>query len=492
MQAEIQNPNIERRWTTGAWLTLLAATLFILLNVVQILYRLTIPSFGWVTSDPDTGDIKTAFQMIENAVGASSLLEPGDAVIGIEGIPVEEIVSQILTNPVQFANWQVGENVQLQITRDGKQIQFENQLVHWTPRAWLLTNFGRSEKIFDWLVTLVFFGICTFTFFNRPGNLAARFLFAFGIANLSITLGDSIYDYMGLYFNLPAAFAKTFFSNIVFAYLLAPSFMGFSLSFPHPKNLVRRQPLWLLVPFLVGSVTVVLLILAPEYAQIGFLLTFGMLLLGVFSLIHSGITMRDAISRAQLRWAIGGVILGVALFLLNSLSILTSPYREIVISIAGLGFPIIALSLALAIFRYRLFDIDVIVRKTLQYALLTGLLALVYFGSVLLLQNLVETITGEQSPFVIVISTLAIAALFNPLRHTLQDFIDRRFYRKKYNAEQALDQFASTARDEVDLSNLTAALIGVVEKTIQPEHVAIWLMESQDSYQKGPIPRDER
>ncbi|MGW8226118.1 MAG: hypothetical protein ACWGOY_10305 [Anaerolineales bacterium] len=492
MPVDNQNQNTERRWTTGAYLTLLAAVLFILLNIAQIIYRLTIPSLGWVTSDPDSGEIKTEFLLIENAVGVTSLLEPGDAVVSIEGIPVEEIVNQFLTNPIQLPNWQIGENVQLQIMRGGKQIQVEDQLVNWTPRAWLLTNFGNFNKIFGWLVTLVFFGICAFTFFNRPGNLAARFLFAFGIANLSIALGDSIYDYMGLYFNLPAMYAKVFFSNIVFAYLLAPSFLGFSLSFPHPKNMVRRQPLWLLVPFLVGSVTIVLIIVAPEFAQIGFLLTFVMLLLGVFALIHSGITMRDAISRAQLRWAIGGVILGVAIFLLNSMSNLPSPYREIVIGVAGLGFPIIALSLAIAIFRYRLFDIDVIVRKTLQYTLLTGLLALVYFGSVLLLQNLVETITGEQSPIVIVISTLGIAALFNPLRHRIQDFIDRRFYRKKYNAEQALDQFASTARDEVDLSNLTAALIGVVDKTIQPEHIAIWLSESRDSYQNRPIPRDER
>ena len=207
--------------------------------------------------------------------------------------------------------------MQLTIDRDARLIELETRLIHWTPSAWLTTNFGSVSSILGWLVTFLIFGIGTFTFLNRPGNLAARFLFAFGLANLSITLGDSIPDYLALYFDGPAAIAKVFFSNIIFAYLLAPSFLGFSLSFPHPKTFIKRQPLWLLVPYLVGAVTIVLLITYPELATIGFLLTFLMLLLGIFALLHSGLTMRDAISRAQLRWAIGGVMIGVGIFLLN-------------------------------------------------------------------------------------------------------------------------------------------------------------------------------
>jgi hypothetical protein len=130
----------------------------------------------------------------------------------------------------------------------------------------------------------------------------------------------------------------------------------------------------------------------------------------------------------------------------------------------------------LTVFKFRLYDIDIIIRRTLQYAIVTGLLALTYFGGIIILQGILGPLTGEfNSPVVTVITTLGIAALFNPLRIRVQDFIDRRFYRRKYDAEQTLAQFAETARDEVDMEKLTAALLGVVEKTVQPEQLSIWI-----------------
>jgi len=137
----------------------------------------------------------------------------------------------------------------------------------------------------------------------------------------------------------------------------------------------------------------------------------------------------------------------------------------------------VPIAIGFAVLKYRLYDIDLIINRTLVYGSLTGALALVYFGGVTLTQALVRNISGqEQLPqLVIVASTLAIAALFNPLRRRIQAFIDRRFYRAKYDARKILEAFSVRLREETDLEALNEDLVEVVRETMQPAHVSIWL-----------------
>jgi hypothetical protein len=140
---------------------------------------------------------------------------------------------------------------------------------------------------------------------------------------------------------------------------------------------------------------------------------------------------------------------------------------------ALIGFPI---SIGIAIVRYRLYDIDILINRTLVYGALSATLALIYFGGVATTQAIFRALTGqqEQPQLAIVISTLLIAALFNPLRRRIQRFIDRRFYRRKYDARKTLEAFSAKLRDETDLDALSDDLVGVVKETMQPSRISLW------------------
>ena len=212
------------------------------------------------------------------------------------------------------------------------------------------------------------------------------------------------------------------------------------------------------------------------------------ILLSILAIISMILRLRRSIGveRQQMKWFTYFLATAVTIQLLlfelpiNLIGeqVISDQYRwfdglySLVLYIVFVGWPLV---IGLAIFRYRLYDIDIIIRRTLQYAIVSGVLALCYFGSVILLQTVTGLANETQSPLTIVVSTLFIAALFNPVRHRVQRLIDRRFYRRQFDAQQVLAQFAQTTRDEVDAERLSQSLLEVVQQTMQPEGKGIWI-----------------
>jgi hypothetical protein len=146
-------------------------------------------------------------------------------------------------------------------------------------------------------------------------------------------------------------------------------------------------------------------------------------------------------------------------------------------------------AVGIAITRCRLYDIDILINRTLVYGTLSATLIALYFGGIVVLQRLFVVLTGQQSTLAVVASTLLIAALFNPLRRRIQSFIDRRFYRRKYDARKTLEDFSAQLRDETDLDTLSGDLVGVVRETMQPAHVSLWLRPDTSSKAKAQANR---
>jgi hypothetical protein len=181
--------------------------------------------------------------------------------------------------------------------------------------------------------------------------------------------------------------------------------------------------------------------------------------------------------RQQIKWFASAAALSLLWIFVLDASTLSGVPRAIAVLSALLVLPSIPITTGIAILRYRLYDIDILINRTLVYGSLTLMLALVYFGGVAATQALFQALTDQQKlpQLVVVASTLLIAALFNPLRRRIQSFIDRRFYRRKYDARKTLEAFSAKLRDETDLEALNSELVGVVRKTMQPAHVSLWL-----------------
>jgi hypothetical protein len=200
---------------------------------------------------------------------------------------------------------------------------------------------------------------------------------------------------------------------------------------------------------------------------------------------HSGGEVREQIKWIALAGSFVSLLLSIVLGVLIVAEVMrgiggsTPLWLQGLLFVMVLSFTGVPVAIGFAVLKYRLYDIDLLINRTLVYGSLTATLVALYFGGIVVLQRFFVTLTGQQSTLAVVASTLLIAALFNPLRRRIQSFVDRRFYRSKYDARKTLEDFSTRLREETDLDTLNNDLVGVVRDTMQPAHVSLWFRPDQ-------------
>jgi hypothetical protein len=332
---------------------------------------------------------------------------------------------------------------------------------------------------------------------RQPGNAVGWIFCAIGLSG-GASIFFSEYGIYALVTNpgsLPAGVISAWIGTWVWLPSVTLTISFLLLLFPHGRLLSAR---WRPVAWLAAAVTVagiVLITLAPwdlldpgvparnpfgieVLRDVGIAVPVPILLVGVPTMLLcvASLVVRFRSSRGeerqQLKWFVYASVLNVGTLLIPS-----DDTSNAVSVLQIVTFPMVPVAAGIAILRYRLYDIDLIINRTLVYGALTAMLALAYLGSVVSLQYAFRALTSGNSQLAIVASTLLIAALFNPLRRRLQASVDRHFYRDKYDARKTLEAFSAKLRDEVDLDDLTGELTGAVRDTVRPAYVSLWLKE---------------
>jgi hypothetical protein len=342
-----------------------------------------------------------------------------------------------------------------------------------------VSSYALLNVVLDKVYQLVWFAVGALIFWRRSDDLMAllvsAFLVSFGPVTVDITDAEALIS------SQPAWWLPVLGVNIVGNVCV----VLFFLLFPSGQ-FAPHWTRWLAVAFSTFLVTDVLFpelySRSPALKMVSFLVFIGIVVSLVWSQIYSYRRFSSPEQRRQTKWVVFGTTLAVAgtfpFQLPVDLSLVggDTPLALLLLRTGfALSFLLVPLSISVAVLRSHLFDIDVLINRTLVYGSLTAMLIGLYLGGIVVLQRLFVVLTGEKSTLAVVASTLLIAALFNPLRRRIQSFIDRGFYRKKYDARKTLESFSAKLRDETDLDALSDDLVAVVRETMQPEHITLWL-----------------
>ena len=353
-------------------------------------------------------------------------------------------------------------------------------------------SYALLNVVVDKVFQLMWFAVGALIFWRRSDDrmalLVSVFLVSFGPVTVDPTAANALISSQPAWWLPVRSVENVGDVSVVLFFLLFPS-----------GRFVPHWTRWLAVALIAFQVSGVLFpgvySRSPSLETVSFLVFLG----GVVSLVWSQVYRYRRFSspeqRRQTKWVVFGTTLGVAgtfpFQLPVDLSLVggDTPLTLLLLKTGfTLSFLLVPLSVSVAVLRSLLFDVDILINRTLVYGSLTTVLVAVYFGGIVLSQRLFVAFTGQRSTLVVVASTLLIAALFNPLRLRIQSFIDRRFYRRKYDARKTLEAFSTKLRDETDLDGLREDLVGAVKETVQPAHVSVWLRSPDEIHRREESP----
>lgn len=463
----------------GFWLL---GLLCLLLPLAVILHQLSTPSDGARISK-QIGAWKPDGVLIHTYAVQDNALQDGDRVVAIRGKPLEAWLAGLFSGQAAPPVNLNAQPVTYTVLRAGERLDLPVRAVPQPVWAIVRAHWG------VFLFALVFQLVAIFVFSRRPSEAPAQALFVWGMTCSHFY----IWSFYRQIPDLTSPFAFWLYTIVASSLWISNWGAGLhlTLTFPRPLPIIQRRPGLLALPYLAAFLIFAGYLALSWNPASGYLLWVDNLQRGeslvpialfiptIWMLVHQYRRDRSGVSHKKIRLVVFSGLLGggLTVFLYLLPPILGLPALDA--NLVGVILLLFPLSIAVAILRYQLFDIDFIIRRTLVYGVLTAALALIYFSLVTLLQALFTSISNQQSPISNVLSTLAIAALFSPLRRRVQAFIDRRFFRQRYNSEQILQDFSASLRNEVDLQALSERLLDVVDESLHPESATLWIKKTR-------------
>jgi len=474
-----------RRFDGISWLTLALTLSLILFSISQKIYRLTLPTDGWSFT---TGEIGSVDQdrptYTRNLLGLPSPLQPGDRLLAVEGQSFEVIYNRAKSDQIQpLPTWRAGQTMRYTVERQGRAVDLNVPLYAWQVRPLL------RELLTDLTLpaSALLAAVGWFVFLKRPREASAQALLLFSICLLVANVSSTVIDWSLPEMLTPVILSiAIFFSNWIFATVMFPSLLLLTLIFPRPKRFVQQHPRPL-IALLYGLVPLLIAGLGP-IPTIGWVAVLGLTLLSLAALVHSFFTGRDPVGRAQMRWAVGGLVVMVLGFIPMNLSGLGWWPLPFPPQLEAIWFPtmlfVAALGFGVAILRYRLFDIDLLINRALVYGTLTASVIGLYVFVVGYLSALFRV---ESHLFISLAATGVVAVLFQPLRQWLQRGVNRLLYGRRDEPVAVLAQLGQRLEIANVPEALLTSLVETVTQALKLPYAAIALQEGAESVIKAEL-----